>query len=342
MDGKNCSGGKISLLNDRSDVGPLAVEAQHQLPPLPAPYRQPHPHHRASTYSRAFSCKSTASLPPQVPQLVRSDSNDSGVFTTPSPLTLSYHSFDEHAAHPRAYRRVPQQYSIVAPRYGKMDDVTIPMYLMSDATLTAPSCYAGPTQVPSQVIAPPMQPPTRKQLYCSSSSPVSETSCASTVSNGSKKKTRAPSHRKRTSTPALLLSCSTAQTTSPPPAMLPATRRSTPARRMRSAPSAKKAFTRKDNMEQHRRTHQNVRGVSRTSGSSENSKVKKATKPAPKKPTTKLEAAALEAAAVMQQLAEQQPPQVSQVQMSVTQAPMQPLPQSLHKQKTTHPHSSPR
>lgn len=307
MDGKNCSGGKISLLNDSSDVGPLAVEAQHQLPPLPAPYRQPHPHHRASTYSRAFSCRSTTSLSPQVPQLVRSDSNDSGVFTTPSPLTLSYHSFDEHAAHPHAHHRVPQQYSIVAPRYGKIDDVTIPMYLMSDATLTAPSCYAGPTQVPSQVVAPPMQPSTRQQLYCSSSSPASEPSCASTVSNGSNKNARtvAPKKNQYSCPLAKLFNCSDYFTTSGH-----AARHAKKHTGMKDAfcPVCNKAFTRKDNMEQHRRTHQNVRGLSRTSGSSEDSRVKKATKPAPKKTTTKVEAAALEAAAVMQQLAEQQPP----------------------------------
>lgn len=325
MDGKNCSGGKISLLNDSSDVGPLAVKAQHQLPPLPAPYPQPHSHHRASTYSRAFSCKSAASLSPQVSQLVRSDSNDSGVFTTPSPLTLSYHSFDEHAAHPHAHHRVPQQYFTLTPRYGKMDDVTVPMYLTPDATLTAPSSDAIPAQMPSHVIAPPVQPPTRQQLYCSSSSPASEPSCASTVSNGSNNNARtvAPKKNQYPCPLAKLFNCSDYFTTSGHAARHA---KKHTGKKDAFCPECSKAFTRKDNMEQHRRTHQNVRGVSRTSGSSEDSRVKKATKPAPKKPTTKVEVAALEAAAVMQQLAEQQPPQVSQVQMSVTQAPMHPLP----------------
>nr|POE47379.1 transcriptional regulator nrg1 [Quercus suber] len=71
-------------------------------------------------------------------------------------------------------------------------------------------------------------------------------------------------------------------------------------------PECNKAFTRKDNMEQHRRTHQNGRGASRstTSAPSDDSKVKKSTKQAVKKTVAKAEPQ-LEAA-VEQQLAEQQ------------------------------------
>lgn len=73
-------------------------------------------------------------------------------------------------------------------------------------------------------------------------------------------------------------------------------------------PECNKAFTRKDNMEQHRRTHQN-RGASRSSN--DDSKVKKNTKQTSKKPT-KVEPQ-LEAA-VEQQLADQaQAAQVQQV-----------------------------
>jgi hypothetical protein len=68
-------------------------------------------------------------------------------------------------------------------------------------------------------------------------------------------------------------------------------------------PECNKAFTRKDNMEQHRRTHQNGRGASRSS-TGDDSKVKKATKQATKKNSLKAEPQQLEAA-VEQQLAEQ-------------------------------------
>ena len=68
-------------------------------------------------------------------------------------------------------------------------------------------------------------------------------------------------------------------------------------------PECNKAFTRKDNMEQHRRTHQNGRGASRSSNGDE-SKVKKATKQSSKKSAIKAEPQAFEAA-IEQTLAEQ-------------------------------------
>jgi len=83
-------------------------------------------------------------------------------------------------------------------------------------------------------------------------------------------------------------------------------------------PECNKAFTRKDNMEQHRRTHQNGRGASRSS-TSDDSKVKKATKQATKKNSLKAEPQQLEAA-VEQQLAEQAQAAQSQHTADVIQA----------------------
>ena len=73
-------------------------------------------------------------------------------------------------------------------------------------------------------------------------------------------------------------------------------------------PECNKAFTRKDNMEQHRRTHQNGRGNPRTANASasDDGKVKKSTKQPPAK-KIKAEPQVFEAA-VEQQLAEQPPP----------------------------------
>lgn len=65
-------------------------------------------------------------------------------------------------------------------------------------------------------------------------------------------------------------------------------------------PECNKAFTRKDNMEQHRRTHQNGRGTGRSS----DDKVKKPTK-APTKKAALAKAEPLLEAAVEQQLAQQ-------------------------------------
>ena len=99
-------------------------------------------------------------------------------------------------------------------------------------------------------------------------------------------------------------------------------------------PECNKAFTRKDNMEQHRRTHQNVRGPSKnpTAPAANNSdnRVKKSTKQS-RKPDNKLVTASIEAA-VNQQLEDQQQ-MVPQVQplMSSSQPQQAPttLPQSM-------------
>lgn len=80
-------------------------------------------------------------------------------------------------------------------------------------------------------------------------------------------------------------------------------------------PECNKAFTRKDNMEQHRRTHQNGRGGSRASN--DDSKVKKTSKAPTKKAAIKSESA-LEAA-VDQQLAEQAQAAQAQVQAQAQQ-----------------------
>lgn len=93
-------------------------------------------------------------------------------------------------------------------------------------------------------------------------------------------------------------------------------------------PECNKAFTRKDNMEQHRRTHQNGRGASRTS--TDDSKVKKTTKqPAKKAP----KADAQFEAAVEQELAGQ-----AAEQMAVQQAIPSPNDASLIMPPITQPY----
>lgn len=354
MDGRNSTGSKVSLLNDSSsDVAPLAIKAQHQLPPLAAHYSHHHHHHQhhhhQRAHSRASSCTSTPSLSPQTPQLVRSDSSDSRVFGTPSPLTPAHSSFHDHqqhnaaaAAHPNAQQGAQQgaqqQYFIVQHRYGKMDDPTMSMYPAPDASnLAMPSAYAIPAQIPAQG-APPVQQPVmqpmpqqqqQQQLYRSSNSPSSEPSRVSTVSAASNN--ARPAVPKKNQYPCPLskqYNCTDYFTTSGHAARHA---KKHTGKKDAFCPECNKAFTRKDNMEQHRRTHQNGRGASRTSGSSDDSKVKKPTKPAPKKP---LKAEPALEAAVEQQLADQQQPQ-PQVQMPIAQAQMQPQPPS--QQQSTDP-----
>jgi hypothetical protein len=352
MDGRNSTGSKVSLLNDSSDVAPLATKAQHQLPSLAAAHyshhhhhhhnsqqhhsHYQHHHHSSRAHSRASSRTSTPSLSPQTPPLVRSDSSDSRTFGTPSPLTPAQH----HSSYDRQQHDRQQQYFIVQHRYGKMDDPAMSMYPPPDASnLAMPSAYAMPAQMPVQV-APPVQQPMQnmqpmQQQYRSSASPSSEPSRVSTVSAASN--SARPVAPKKNQYPCPLskqFNCSDYFTTSGHAARHA---KKHTGKKDAFCPECNKAFTRKDNMEQHRRTHQNGRGASR--GSSDDSKIKKpATKPAPKK-SVKSEPAF--EAAVEQQLAEQQlaEQQQSQPQMPMVQAQMQP--QTLQQAQSQHPNTDP-
>jgi hypothetical protein len=242
----------------------------------------------------------------------------------------------------------------VQHRYGKMDDPAMTMYPPPDASnLAMPANpYAMPAQMPSHV-APPVQQPMQpmqqqpqqqQQLYRASNSPSSEPSRVSTVSAASNNNAR-PVAPKKNQYPCPLskqFNCADYFTTSGHAARHA---KKHTGKKDAFCPECNKAFTRKDNMEQHRRTHQNGRGASRTSGSSDDSKIKKSTKPAPKK-SVKAEPA-LEAA-VEQQLAEQQleqqqqqqlQQQQSQPQMPMMQAQMQP--QTLQQVQAQHPNTDP-
>ncbi|EME50223.1 hypothetical protein DOTSEDRAFT_68933 [Dothistroma septosporum NZE10] len=296
MDGYNATGRKISLLNDSSDVA--AATSRVQLPQLTA-------------HSRTTSCTSTPSLSPQTPQLSRSDSSDSRAFSTPSPLTPSFdEGFGQAAApalpskHPQHHR---QQYYLANNHYAKMDDQNASMYPpIPDATGAMPTAYPMPAQmVPQQSLA--QQSPPQNAVYRGSNSPSSEPSRVSTVSQQSNNKNQ-PKKNQYPCPMAKQVGCTDFFTTSGHAARHA---KKHTGKKDAFCPECNKAFTRKDNMEQHRRTHQNGRGSSR---STDDSKVKKATKPA-KKTAVKVEPH-LEVA-VEQQLADQA--QAAQVQ-SVAQA----------------------
>ena len=186
MDGKNCTGRKISLLNDSSDVGPLfAAKAQHHtLPPLTGLHHARPALPRYTTlesHSRASSCSLSPSLSPQTPHLSRSTSSDSRVSATPSPLTpSSATSFHDHFGH-HAQHQQAQQYYIYSQRSGKMEDLNGGMYPMPDASMGMSAAYPMPAQIPAQM----MQAQPAQQLYRTSTSPSSEPSRVSTVSASS-------------------------------------------------------------------------------------------------------------------------------------------------------------
>lgn len=295
-------------------------QQQNTLPPL------------FSTHSRASSasCTSTPCLsPPATPQLVRSDSSDSRGFASPSPLTPSYSSFEQahhqqqqhhrHLHHASAHNRSPslstssyhQLPQIRAPKSSahlyfansrsvssaKMDETIASLYPpIPDATGMMSSAYPMQPQIAQ---LPLQQDP--GTLYRSSNSPASEPSRVSTVSGTSTNTTAKAAVPKKNQYPcpmAKQFNCTDFFTTSGHAARHA---KKHTGKKDAFCPECNKAFTRKDNMEQHRRTHKNGRGVGRAA----DDKVKKSTKtPAKKTPSVKSEPA-LEAA-VEQQLAQQQ------------------------------------
>jgi hypothetical protein len=297
MDGKNSSGRKISLLNDSSlsDVGPLVAKPSHH-----SSFATIHSHSHQqyhNSHSRVSSCASTPALSPQTPQLVRSYSSDSRGFASPTPSTPSFASFRDHVAYFNQ-RHSQQQYYLANARTAKMDDPSLSMYPPLDNSLT----MAAPYQVPTQVIQQQLHQqqlqlqqqqqqqiqPQPHMLYRASTSPSSEPSRVSTASANSNNNAKAiaPKKNQYPCPMAKQYTCNDYFTTSGHAARHA---KKHTGKKDAFCPECNKAFTRKDNMEQHRRTHQNGRGGGRTSGTDETSKVRKPAKPVSKRSVIKPE-----------------------------------------------------
>ena len=354
MDGRNSSGRKISLLNDScdSDVA-AAYPTKIQLPPLASVHAQ-HPHHphhhhhhhqhhhqHHSSSRAASSCASTPSPSPQTPQLIRSSSSESRGYQTPSPLTPSFNSFDHAAAagpkRPSQQRPHQQAFFVYAHPHAKMHDPTLSLYPpLPDAAGAMPSAYPMPAQMPQPMPLQPVHPTQAGAAYPrSSTSPSSEPSRVSNVSAASNPKQQ-PKKNQYPCPLAKQVGCNDFFTTSGHAARHA---KKHTGKKDAFCPECNKAFTRKDNMEQHRRTHQNGRGASRTANG-DAAKVKKpaAAKPV-KKPTAKAEQQF--EAAVEQQLVEDQQPFVSAAPQGMPIPPVSSLPQQLLDQTLMIPPAGP-
>lgn len=317
MDGRNSTGRKVSLLNDDSHTAVVLP----RLAPLSVYYR-PSP-----------SPSLASSVSPQTPRLVRSESSDSRGLP-PSPLTPPpTSSFD----HPHHHSKSAHSHYFIGPAsFAKMDDSTPSVYPpVPDAQPVAPYPMSA-AQVASSA-APAMSQPAALS-YRNSNSPVSESSRAAPSSNkSSTKKNQYPCPL------AKVYNCSDFFTTSGHAARHA---KKHTGKKDAFCPECNKAFTRKDNMEQHRRTHQNVRGPSK---SSTDGRVKKSTKPVPRKSVS----GPLEAAAVAQledhhsqqlplpqhqlQFQSAQQPIMSTSPYYINPDPVQPLPQPILSEYTTRP-----
>ena len=292
MDGRNSTGRTISLLNDSSEIA--AYRSKIQLSSVFAA------HSRATS----SSCESTPSITPQTPQLSRSSSSDSrSSLASPSPLTPSHHYFENPTSRFHGKSQDQQHCYIAQHTDSKMDDPNVILYPpIPDATAMMPSAYPMPPQLQPQLLPQmpqqPMQPTQRL-----SNSPSSEPSRLSTVSATSNPKSQ-PKKNQYPCPMAKQVGCADHFTTSGHAARHA---KKHTGKKDAFCPECNKAFTRKDNMEQHRRTHQTGRSA-RGNGStatSDESKVKKPAKTS-KKSTIKAESQQLEAA--VEEMMTSQPP----------------------------------
>lgn len=244
MDGKNSIGRRISLLNDNEG------RTSGRLPSV-AP----------SLHSRTSSYTSVRSLSPPTPQLVRSDSADSGAMQTPSPITPSF-SFEGLSV---SHKPASPVFSAAAS-----------LYAAPAAKEAAPSMYPPNPQHPSSWIYPPYSAAPQPGLFRTSVSPPSaDRQPSSSAPKLPAKKNQYPCPM------AKQYNCTDYFTTSGHAARHA---KKHTGKKDAICPECNKAFTRKDNMEQHRRTHQNGRNAPRTTGDSQAKKTKPQTKrpkPAP-------------------------------------------------------------
>lgn len=230
MDGRNSSGRKISLLNEDASS---------------APYY----HSRSSSYS------STPCLSPQTPHLVRSDSADSAIMQTPSPITPDL-----------AYDGLTMSQQVTSPvfPYFQKDPAGYPAVPQSSGPLPYPtSAMAVQPQLPHSPPQTILYPQAQAAAAASSAAPERRQPSST---NGKSKKNSYPCPM------AKQFNCHDYFTTSGHAARHA---KKHTGKKDAYCPECNKAFTRKDNMEQHRRTHQNGRSTGKVSDDSRARKLSK-------------------------------------------------------------------
>ena len=236
MDGRNAHGQRISLLND--DCGNLEYYKFKQLgrPQLSHPPI-------LSLRSNIPSSTSTPVMSPSTPDLIRSQSTDSAPGQSPSPITPNFHAFPFLLGS----RRSGSPFSVSSTSSG--------VHNHKEAYLTYP--YLSSTQSSYQSATSGVAP----SLVESSTSSLSTLPLPDEQQPQTLQK---PSTGKKNSYPCPLakqLGCTDLFTTSGHAARHA---KKHTGRKDALCPECNKAFTRKDNMEQHRRTHRAGRSSART------------------------------------------------------------------------------
>jgi len=237
MDGRNSFGRRISLLNETSEDSGRAG-ARH--PSL------------AFRHSRTSSYASTPNSSPPTPQLVRSDSSDSSAMNrTPSPVTPSFDFngipvaqkpgdpvFSSQAAFFSPQQTQPVSSYPLIPQHAAHFNYPAPPAIAPQPSLYAPPPPASDVDSHSQQSASSKTVPKKNQYPC----PLAKQyNCHDFFTTSGHAARHAKKHT---------------------------------GKKDAFCPECNKAFTRKDNMEQHRRTHQNGRNSTKSGGESQSKRQK--------------------------------------------------------------------
>ncbi|KAE9981147.1 hypothetical protein EG328_011822 [Venturia inaequalis] len=254
MDGRNSFGRRISLLNEGSEV---KVESCLKL-------NRPAFRHLSTSslqgartlafHTRHQSYASSPNSSPPIPELVRSDSSDSSNMNgSPSPTTPNSHfDFNTLADSTKQGDALFAHNAFFSPQLTQQDPSNYPPIPQHAAHFTYP---APPSIAPQpslyQQSAPPAPPSDQD------SRPPQPSSSTTASSKGGSKKNSYPCPL------AKQYACTDYFTTSGHAARHA---KKHTGKKDAFCPECNKAFTRKDNMEQHRRTHQNGRSSNKLSG----------------------------------------------------------------------------
>lgn len=252
MEGRNAYGQRVSLLNVDDGAGNSEC---HRLKQLGHPQLLHLP--LLSLRSTAPSSTSTPVMSPSTPDMIRSQSTDSAPGQTPSPITPNFHAFPFLLES----RRSGSPFSVSSTSSGthKCRETYLTYPSMSSYQPLHHSITSG---VASSVMA---------GSTSTSSSDEQESQMTHKSSTGKKNNYPCPLARQ--------LGCNDLFTTSGHAARHA---KKHTGKKDALCPECNKAFTRKDNMEQHRRTHRNGRGSSKA-GSSARARSKMHQQQVPKK-----------------------------------------------------------
>ncbi|QDS74607.1 hypothetical protein FKW77_008565 [Venturia effusa] len=257
MDGRNSFGRRISLLNEASEV------ESSNLKQLKSGRPEDSRHLATSSllagrplafHTRHQSYASSPNSSPPTPELVRSDSSDSSNMNgTPSPTTPNaQYDFGSLVDSTKQGDALFAHNAFFSPQQPQQDPSNYPPIPQHAAQFTYP---APPSIAPQPALYQQPAPPQPPSDHDSHSRPPPSSTAASTKGGSKKNSYPCPLAKQ--------YGCTDYFTTSGHAARHA---KKHTGKKDAFCPECNKAFTRKDNMEQHRRTHQNGRTSTKASG----------------------------------------------------------------------------